>query len=273
MAILLPIFLIVGLILLLFGLIGLKLYFLADIEDILYDGINATTSFFANLPNSTIGNIYFSAWIFVPFMIFIILMAIYLRNRDKSVGGICVLAFCVVTICLFYNPRPQGSWFYLLGNSRSTEVVMTLPDKALVYSNAESDSLNVEKTLTRHHPDFLGKRKFNSFSFLPANQPRASIRKNGRLLEVGDKTIAFITDEDDCDYPLPGNRADYAIITKRFGRGDVVTLRERLGIDTIILPKELHINHVRYLEDVLTENKTPFYNLRKTKLWRRYQAE
>lgn len=269
-SILLPVFLIVGIILIIIGLFDLRLYFIADIADWIYKAMTDVAKFFSGMPDSTIGNIYFHAWIFIPFIASVVLSAVFIKTKARIPGILASLCFIIVILSFVYPVRDKSSIkYYFTGTRNSTEIIMENNGSIFITSSCRPEEYRQTlERLKRKHKDFFSLYGTDGIYCLEEFTQTGQLRKNGRLLEIGNKTIAFITSESDILRELPGGRADYAIITKSFGSGDILKTINKLNIDTVILPKELHLNYVRKLEPVLRASGVPFYNLREQKLWR-----
>lgn len=269
-ALLLPVFIVAGIFLIITGFMGVRWVLLADITDLLYDGLNSIVHFFAELPHSTIDNIYLSLWAVAAFTAFFLFLGYYLKTKRKVYGlysEVVFLAF-IISILPFRNDMKNIS-YYVTGNNKSSEIVIVKGNDVYFHTTHLSGDIEmVGRMLKRKHPDFINIMDCNDYIHIDSPSCPLQIRRNGRLLEIGGKTLAIISSPDDIFRPLPGNRADYALLTQTFANGDASKVHEYLHADTILLPKELHIKYAERLEKEFKNKGIPFFNLRNTKLWR-----
>lgn len=254
---LLPLLISFGMIIVLTGLIGVHVPLLATVADWLFDGVTWVAGFFSSLPGAVVEGIYFGGEVFVPFVLALLGLAMFVSLKDKFYLYSSSLLFLITFFLLLPEKAESGvTHIYFTGNSRGSEIIVESNNAAYFASTRTNvDPVILANELKRKHPDFLSRRNLHEF------QP---IDWDGTQLEIEGRRFLFIRTEDDMKNRNGDVKFNYCVILSQITPESVVDLHNLA--DTVILPKELHINHVNKIRETLTESFIPYYSLREHKL-------
>jgi competence protein ComEC len=160
-ALLLPILLCSGVLLLLLSVVGIKAAWLAYVIDHIYTWIHAIAEFTATLPgNAGDGNLYFSSRILIPFYLGLLLLWLAWNNRRKlyvALGGLSIL-FALALIPATSPDYPQAECFTFRDRKAVTYVVRFGKDVYLVTDIAKKHYPELLERGETRLRDYLGKR-------------------------------------------------------------------------------------------------------------------
>lgn len=268
-ALMLPVIISLGLVVVLFGLAGINLPLLDNLLDGLFTAFDYSARFFADMPHATIDNIYFNGWVFLPYFCFIVFSALYLCYR-KTILFRSGLIFLTASIAIFIatSRPPVDRMIYFTGDTRGTEIIIDAGPQSWVVSTRNTPSIETVNRLNHRHADFLGRRSLHTFTPVEKeNDADNLIQWHGRLLWIGNKSFMIISSDSDLEYPLPEGHAHYALITRSCPKLNPREVMLKMNIDTVILPKELNARYAKAYQDTLEAYALPYHNLRNKKLW------
>lgn len=266
---LLPLIIALGTILLLMSLLNLHLTPLDRAIDGLYNAFEWCARFFAELPHSTIDNIYFNGLTLLPYFCCVVLLALFLCYRKKTYifSSLLFLIACAA-IFTISSSRPEGDKLYITGDSRGTDIIIDTQQNAYAVSTRHTLATQNIARLNNIHSDFLNRRGLKTFiDVRRGTSPCREIEWTDNTLRTGNIVLTFVEDESDIDSTEPYRRANYALITRTCRRIDPVAMAHKLKADTILLPKELNARYAKDYQDSLRRHNIPFRNLRSQRLW------
>lgn len=268
-AILLPILITCGIVIMLTGSIIVPPTLVIGFTDRCHEMLMTACSFFANCPNAVIENITVEPIIFLPYLFFLIFLYLIFTSKRKFMyvaASIITLILCVPFIRI--TSQSIDSALYIYGNSRDTEIIACSKGLSMHLSVHQpvSDYTKL-KSLERRHPNFLvihGSTKFCSTQDINSSH---QISFSNQILKIGDINTAIVNSlEDLIDFStlLP---IDYCLICCGFDDKAFSQFISRTAIGKIILPRELHINQIRRYIEFCEKNGIEYISLRESKFW------
>lgn len=251
-----------GILLMLLEAAGLDPVWLCIIIDTLYHAIHAYAGLIATLPGATIDNLYFPAWLAIPYYLTVVTLiaAIYLRRRSMKI--VCVTLVCITTFCFSASqPVYADEEIFLTRDTYSTTCLYRNRDKVYMLTTARPvNARDLINKYQRTYSDYLGRHGADSIRLVRNTVTIGSIVKAGCLTTIKDKRYITVTGQ-----PLPPpdhcGHIDYAIVCRGF-RGNVLDIHKEYAPDTILLGNDLHPRrHDRYA-DSLALYKIPFRSLK-----------
>lgn len=255
-ALLLPLLLATGTLIVIVGLFNLQIPLFAWCADIIYDAVTYVADFFASLPRASIEGIFFDGIVFIPFVAALITLAMFLSKRERFYAYSSSLLFCVTIFFLIPdNSTANTRRIYFTGNNRGTEIVWESEGEAFFATTRENIDLStVAADLKRRHPDFLNRRSLEGFR---------PVVWNGKTLTLGNKRFLFINGT--ADIGEINDSFDYCVVLGKVQTEDLEILTQKA--DTVVLPRELHLNHVEKLKNALEKSGKPYHSMRENNLW------
>lgn len=266
-SLLLPVIIIGGVIILVGGAIGIDLYYLSGLLDFLHGKLLDCCQFFSDLPNAVIDNIYPEAIIFLPYCAALVLLYLAI-SRKKKVYAFAMFATLAMCIPFFDYPVEQnGNGLYIYGNSRDTEIIACNSNDVVHLSTRYTSSSDEKlRRLKNDHKRFLGAHGTDRFVSISQNvNDKISYSKN--ILRIDDIVAGMVLNNDDiisvCEEPF----LHFCIVATPFIEELFQHLVDNCEIDTVILPRELHVNHLEPFKNFFKRHGIKVISLREEKFW------
>ena len=250
---LLPVIIGGGVLLIIFEACGWSSIWICYALDFLYNIITYITETASSLPFAKIDNIYFSEWLFFPFIITVLLLLATLIYR-KFAYGIMTILFAIFTITAHYVSKPTypQTEFFIPRDTYYTNIIARIDTSMYLYTTAHhSEYSNVLDRAEFKYKDYIGRRNVENITLITDTFYSPLFSCQGRNL-IFNNTLFVIIDNTDDIYP-PQTKPDYAIVCRGF-KGDIIDVAETINADTILLSNDLHPHrHNRYFEECITK--------------------
>ncbi|MCH5247332.1 MAG: ComEC/Rec2 family competence protein [Muribaculaceae bacterium] len=267
-AFLMPVLLGNGLFILILGGLGISFSWLNSMTDLIYNIIMNIARRISELPNSVIDDIYFPVITFVPFILSLVFLSLYLK-RGRSYRLLLSMGFVIITFLFIINGNGHNidNLIYCGGSSNGTDLIVKEGSQLYVMTTVptESEKEAIERIESSHY-DLIKRNRIEEVGYIQDGISTEKIERSGRMLWIGNVSIAFLTNKSDTHGNLPEGRADYGLITKTFDTSGLAEAVVKLNIDTVLLPREIHGTNLLKLIEDLKENSIPYYSLRESSL-------
>ena len=243
----LPIFMALGIAMMILSYCGIDIPFLTFSVDLLYQPIDKITQFFYNLPFSGIQDIYFDGVVLILLFLFIITLAFVLYHRRLAayLSSVATLLALIITISI--SNRTDSEGVFIVPSSSRTELYFT-KDKTLnvVTTAPTSEFASLSDQISNFHSDFLKKRSIKSVNVI-SDKDFGKYPETTALISFPNGNIAFCSSNMQSKKIKALSKIDYLIVCKGF-TGDILDLLQECSVGTLILSSDLHPSrHDRYL--------------------------
>lgn len=228
--------------------------------DFIYSIIERLTTFITSLPGAEIDNIYFNAWIILPY--FAVMASIYASLKYKRVFwyfSTGLLIIFTITISIISQPHFAKTEYYIPRDTYYTNIIVRDGAEIYLISTAHGgDSIDAINKFTNKYQDYMGRRDIDSVNYVGSKFRSKHISRNNHLAVIGKDVIAII----DNDLITSVNtKPRYAIVCRGF-KGNIVEVYNTLAPDTIILSRDLHKKRIKRYIDSCQYHNIPYISLR-----------
>lgn len=238
-AFLLPPILCAGVVLVLFGWMGIACIPLTWLLNRMCDCIYHTADLVSSLPGSSIGHIYLPWWGVLAGYIALVAFVVAWRNRRPVwiASGIALFAAVPLSVAA---TRPPHIECFVTGTQEYSALVTACGNDVTAMTTApEHLHKDVRSMIKKRFANFLGLHGTDSVRIVTHQAQR-----------IGDVTLAIAGDT------VPESHIDYLIIGKKF-KGDILELAESIRPDTIILAPDVNARRRKRYERELREAGIP----------------
>lgn len=220
--------------------------------DVIYNLIYEYVGTVTTLPHATVNNIFFSAWVFIPYVLFIGLLfaAIHYRNKKASYSAI---GFCAATVimALISAPPLNAEEYFIVHSFRDTTILYRQHNKITLYTTAQPrNAVNIKEKVTANYSEYIMRHNVDSIDTQSPGDGIVSLKDCRILLLHTNDT----TTHDSGDI-------SHVVICRGFS-GNPLQVKKRFPASRIILSRDLHPRrHNRYI-DSLNKYDIPFHSLR-----------
>lgn len=250
----LPIIISGGVLLILFEACGWNSIWICYAIDFLYNIITCITEIASSLPFTKIDNIYFSGWLFIPYIITLILLLATLIYRRMSYG-IMTIIFVIFTILAHYISKPiyPQIEFYIPRDTYYTNIITRVDTSMYLYTTAHhSEYSNVLDRAKFRYNDYMGRRNVKNITLITDSFYSPLFSCQGRNIIVNNFYFIIVDNKDDI-YPCQ-IKPNYTIVCRGFN-GEIADVAKTINADTILLSYDLHPRrHDRYLNECTHAN-------------------
>lgn len=250
----LPIIISGGVLLILFEACGWNSIWICYAIDFLYNIITCITEIASSLPFTKIDNIYFSGWLFIPYIITLILLLATLIYRRMSYG-IMTIIFVIFTILAHYISKPiyPQIEFYIPRDTYYTNIITRVDTSMYLYTTAHhSEYSNVLDRAKFRYKDYMGRRNVKNITLITDSFYSPLFSCQGRNIIVNNFYFIIVDNKDDI-YPCQ-IKPNYTIVCRGFN-GEIADVAKTINADTILLSYDLHPRrHDRYLNECTHAN-------------------
>lgn len=250
-----------GVLLIIFEACGGSSIWICSALDFLYSIITWITEITSSLQFAKIDNIYFSGWLFIPYIITILVLFATLVYR-KIAYGVMTIMLAIFTITAHYvskPPYPQKE-FFIPRDTYYTNIIARIDTTMYLYSTAHhSEYSDVVDRAKFRYKDYMGRRGVEEITLVTDSFYSPLFSCHGRNL-IFNNTHFLIIDNADDIYPCNA-KPDYVLMCRGF-KGDIIDVAEIIRADSILLSYDLHPRrHNRYLDECEAK-KIPCRSLR-----------
>ena len=242
-----------GVLLIIFEACGWSSIWICYALDFLHNIITWITEITSSLPFAKIDNIYFSEWLFIPYIITILLILSTLIYR-KIAYGIMTIMFAIFTITVHYVSKPTYPQieFFIPRDTYYTNIITRIDTSMYLFSTAHhSEYSNVLDRVEFKYKDYMGRRNVKDITLITDSFYSPLFSCQGRNLIFNNNHFVIIDNTNDI-YPSNA-KPDYAIVCRGF-KGNINDVAKTINADTILLSYDLHPRrHNRYLEECKTK--------------------
>lgn len=250
-----------GVLLIIFEACGGSSIWICSALDFLYSIITWITEITSSLQFAKIDNIYFSGWLFIPYIITILLLLATLVYR-KIVYGVMTIMLATFTITAHYVSKPTypQKEFFIPRDTYYTNIIARIDTTMYLYSTAHhSEYSDVVDRAKFRYKDYMGRREIKEITLVTDSFYSPLFSCHGRNL-IFNNTHFLIIDNADDIYPCNA-KPDYVLMCRGF-KGDIIDVAEIISADSILLSYDLHPRrHNRYLDECEAK-KIPCRSLR-----------
>lgn len=239
--ILFPFILSGGLILAVFTAIGVNLSFLGWMIDKLHHLMLHCITALSSLGGKSAVDVYFSAWVILPYFLTLILLAAALRFRKRVMWTMTgAMAAATLITAILARESPPRAEMYIPSGLRPTVVIMRAGDKAWLYTTKDvpATEMLLEDANTRYRRFLLSRGCGNTFIHITDTLNQITFKVRNSVIAAIDKTIA-IADERMPDIRNLDMHVDYALICDGF-KGSPAQVLAELHPDTLLLAPDIH---------------------------------
>ncbi len=260
--ILLPVIIGGGILLTLLLAAGFEATWLCSVLDYCYKIIMSITEFSYNLPGATLDNIYFDAWLLIPYYITCIgfLFAI---SSHKKLWWSAAIILTLVTFNLFLickEKYPQTE-FYFPRDTYHTNIIARDKNILYLFTTAHNSELPavIDNTKKRYR-DYIGSRDVDSIVIVSEHFDSQIITRRQRNIILNGKHYVIVDNNENAS-PLEIS-PDYAIVCRGF-TGDIRDVYYNLNPDSIVLSYDLHPQRNKRYHKECCDDLIPVINRRK----------
>lgn len=238
----LPIFLGIGILIVFLTYIGLSFPILASSTDFIANIITGIGTIVANLPGSSIDNIYLPAYVIIPFIIFLLGVKLTLDNPDRKHVAASFILLAVFIICIVSGKStPRESKIYMSRDFRHTELIICSEDPVMeIITNTPNEPMNIMERAKLRYKHYIGKRGIKEIRIDTTNC------NSDRMIMVGNKKIALVSGKKST---FAKGKINYIVISKGF-LDEIEDIKGSYTPDTIIISSDIHpVRAARYIKD------------------------
>ncbi len=257
-AIILPLLLGAGLLLMVISAAGASFPLLDSAIDMMCELINSTATMTGRLPGATVDNIYVPWWsVLLGYTMLVVLgCAIYYRKRALTT----ISASAIIVFFLLILPGSRSDELFIARTNEATTIVIADRNgiKAKTSAPAPADD-DFVKALAGNYPNFFGLHHCDKAVKLTDGDSGNRWKSSGRIIATPVATIAVINDLGD-NRPYDGD-VTYAIICRGY-KGDIASLTGTLRPDTVLLGTDIHPRRLIRFKKELEELGYPYRSLK-----------
>ncbi|MDE5553809.1 MAG: ComEC/Rec2 family competence protein, partial [Muribaculaceae bacterium] len=260
LAVLLPLLLALGVILVLSTAIGIKLTIIGIFADSIYNSISKLCEVLATFPNAEVTGIFLSPATIILSTISILLLAVACHSRRKIL--FISLAACMSVALLIHLEQPPlpKSELYITRQPLRTDIVLRDCDTALIFTTAHSkDHQAIAARLSSRYANYLSRRNCRSqLTATDSDFTLPSIRLRNNYLIFNDKTLLIPTAS--LENVNPSITVNYIVISRAAGNRPFDYVKA-VGADTVIITRDMPSIRAQRLMDSCKTYSIPYVHL------------
>lgn len=236
LAVLLPLLLSAGIIIMITTAIGLRLSLLGAFIDMIYTAVTALCDKLAHLPCAELTGIFLPPLTVISGSIAIILLAYAITVRRRLYFTLSLAFFLCSTLVYILRPQLPDSELYITRQPLRTDIVVRERDSTFIITTApERNWTAVTSSLSRRYANFLARRSCSdSLTVNNSDFTLPTIRRRDNYIIFGDKTL-FIASS--ANVNTATIQPHYLLITRQSGR-DPFSIVNRIMPDTVIIARD-----------------------------------
>lgn len=259
-AILLPILLAMGVVLIISSAIGIKLTFIGQCADWIYDSITNLSEYLASFPSAEIRGIFLAPATIILAFTSIIVLALGWHYRKRGLLILSVAILAVSILLQISQPALPEAELYITRQPLRTDIVLRNNDSALILTTAPADDHRlISRRLAIRYANYLSRRNCSEqLTITNSDFTLPTIKKRGDYLIFNDKTLLL---------PMSPNAmidndidVNYLIISRSVGARPFDIIKT-VKPDTVIISRDVPPIRTQKLKDSCIVNGIPFIHL------------
>lgn len=258
-AVLLPLIIGGGLILLIWQLITPAPELITHALSYLIEIVNTIASFFSNLPNSTINNLYLSGWTAVIYALMLISVVLWIKTHKIVYGVFTSVLLIMLVSIIAYSPKPEreGTLYTARTTYRTDFIIDNLTDTLFVVSTRPQQPEEVIHRIRTRYSDYMGRRNIKNIKLIDSTHTSSGFFYQNNILRWGENTIGILSSNE----PIPPMHLNYAIVCRGY-RNAISEIICRYHPDSIILAYDLDKRRLARYESECQQLQQPYISLR-----------
>lgn len=261
-AILLPLIIGGGLLLMIAASLGINSWVLCDAVSGLHSVMFYIANWVADLPSSTIKGIYISGWIIWIYAIAVFLLYLWLSKRTLRYGIAFGITIIAIMATLLYQPNPNRiPQVYIAREAYRTDLIIdNCSDSLYIFTTAPDEPNTVIERAKFRYADYMGKRQINGIKIVDddtISRPGFAIFDN--CLKFGSMNIAIISRK----IPNTIQSTNYLLVCRGY-QDDIEDAIAKFNPDTVIIGYDLHYRRALRCKTVCSKINKPFIDLRES---------
>ncbi len=255
-ALLLPLTMGLGLLLMALTAMGLNAWWLGSAIDWLYGLSHSFLGYVGGLPFAEIKGI-FMPWPAIVAAVASLCFLACALNLRKRFYTLMTLALLAVTACLwilFAERIPRAELFVTRASARTDIVARNGRNCYLITTARENDRDYVRRQLTRRYDDYLASRGCDSLILCDGDFTDGTVALSGPYIIFGDKTV-LRADGDIDARAREGIKTDYMIFGRHSNRAAIESIAD-IRPDSVIVTPGLHPKRLARLKMLCDSTKT-----------------
>ncbi len=250
-----------GILLAAFTAMGVSFGWLGAAVDAMFSAMQWCISVLGSADGCAFRQVYFSAWVILPYSIAVVLLALSLHRRKRVLwtmtAVMTVATFITASLTREHLPAAE---LYIPSSLSPASVIMRAGDKAWIYAATEQNGGSaLQQANDRYRRFLLSRGCGESFITVTDSLNETTFKVNNLMIAAVDRTIAVVGRRMP-DVSASAVHVDYALINADF-RGTIERVNSSLRPDTILLAPDIHPSRraalVRQCADTI-----PFRNLK-----------
>lgn len=260
-ALLLPILLSGGIIIIFFSGLNLTTDYLCIPIDSIYNIVSFIAGKISDIPYSTIDGIYLSAWIIAIYFTALTTLYIWLKTK-RHIWGLSFILLSIITFAaVIFQPSVQKiPRLYVCRQKYRTDIIIynNSPILYIITTNPLEPNAIIERA-ERRYSDYMGKRNIDSIKIITDRISEPAFAYCNNYIQFGKRSMAIV----DKMKPKISKPVDYLIICRGY-RGSALDLINQFTPDTVIISSDLHLKRAEnYIKQCVSVG-SPYIDLRKT---------
>lgn len=261
LAVLLPLLLSAGVILVISTYLGLRLTWIGATVNFIYDMTTSLCEYLSKLSHTEITGIFLPSLTTIAIAAAIVLFAVWLHYRRPAVIINAALALIVGMLAFLCRPSLPSAELYITRRPLHTDIIVRDHNQVLVITTADKREYRTISTgLSRRYADYLARRRCrDSLTVAAGDFTLPSIRRRGEYIIFGNKILRFATPDTHYD----GIRPDYLIVTRSTGKKPFDAIKAT-SPDTVIITRDTPPIRASRLIDSCRTHSIPTLHLTET---------
>ncbi len=260
LAILLPLLLSIGVVLIISSAIGIKLSVVGAFADWIYGSITKLSEYLDSFPSAEIKGIYLTPTSIILSFASIILLAFGWHYRRRILFILAATLLFISVVIQLAQPKLPEAELFITRQPTHTDIVIRNNDSPLILTTARSDDHEIiTKRLSLRYANYLSRRNCSdSLTVSDSDFSMPVIKKRGDYLIFGDKTILFPTGAT----PVINKTiaVNYLLISRSVGARPF-DLVKTIAPDTVIISRDMPLVRAKILKDSCAVHAIPFLHL------------
>lgn len=260
LAMLLPLLLSGGVILMLSTAIGVRFTLLGNVVDYLYLSISYICETLASFRHAEITGIFLPAVSVLLLTLSILLLAYGVAQRRRAAILLSLAIVLISVTAYLLRPQlPQAELYITRQVGRSDIVVRDGKNAMVVTSGSKNDYTMISERLSRRYADFLARRDCNdSIPIVDTDFTMQCISRRDSYIIIGEKTIFFAVKSSPSI--RPSVHVDYLLICRASG-DKPFGLVKAIKPDTVVIARDMPPVRAARLVDSCRINSQPYIHL------------
>ncbi|MDE6703108.1 MAG: competence protein ComEC family protein [Muribaculaceae bacterium] len=234
LAVLLPLLLSSGVIMIIATAVGLRLSVLGTFTDVIYNSVAGFCQAMSEISGAELTGIFLPTGTVIAAVIALILLAFALNYRKRNYFILAVTALLISWLVFLLQPALPDAELYITRQPLRTDIIIRQGDSAFVVTTApEQNYTAVAANLSRRYADFLARRSCtDSLTINNLDFSLPTVRRRGDYIIFGNRTLLIASSQTDATI-----RPNYLLVTRQSGR-EPFSLVRAVNPDTVIIARD-----------------------------------